>query len=158
MMGAVSQQVKKAMGQIRQSFQGIVARGGSDSLQLSGYSDETLQDVELIQQVGFSSHIPEGARVVVIPLQGKTAKSIIVATTAGNIVINVDSGETCIYDQFGHSVWLKEDGTHVTGDLFVNGNISSTREVSDQKGSMQEMRDKYNQHTNGNTPQPTPQM
>lgn len=158
MMGAVSLQVKKAMGQIRQGFQGIVARGGSDSLQLSGYSDETLQDVELIQQVGFSSHIPEGARVVVIPLQGKTSKSIVVATTAGNIVINADSGETCIYDQFGHSVWLKEDGTHVTGDLFVDGNISSTREVSDQKGSMQEMRDKYNQHTNGNTPQPNPQM
>jgi len=157
-MGAVSQQVKKAMGQIRQSFQGIVARGGSDSLQLSGYSDETLQDVELIQQVGFSSHIPQGARVVVIPLQGKTAKSIVVATTAGTIKINVESGETCVYDQFGHSVWLKEDGTHVTGDLFVDGNISSTREVSDKKGSMQEMRDKYNQHTNGNTPQPNPQM
>lgn len=158
MMGAVSQQVKKAMGQIRQSFQGIVARGGSDLLQLSGYSDETLQDVELVQQVGFSSHIPEGARVVVIPLQGKTAKSIVVATTAGNVVINVESGETCIYDQFGHSVWLKKDGTHVTGDLFVDGNISSTGDVSDQKSSMQEMREKYNQHTNGNTPQPNPQM
>lgn len=161
MMGAVSQQVKKAMGQIRQSFQGIVARGGSDLLQLSGYSDETLQDVELVQQVGFSSHIPEGARVVVIPLQGKTAKSIVVATTAGNIVINVDLGETCIYDQFGHSVWLKQDGTHIGGgDLFIdNGNLHVTNgEVIDKKGSMQEMRDKYNQHTNGNTPQPNPQM
>ena len=160
MMGAVSQQVKKAMGQIRQSFQGIVARGGSDLLQLSGYSDETLQDVELVQQVGFSSHIPEGARVVVIPLQGKTAKSIVVATTAGTIKINVESGETCVYDQFGHSVWLKEDGTHVTGDLFVDdGNLHVLNgDVFDKKSSMQEMRDKYNQHTNGNTPQPNPQM
>ena len=158
MMHAISQQVKKGLGQIRQTFQGIVARGGSDVLQLTGYADETLQDVELFQQVGFSSHIPEGARVVVIPLQGKTAKSIVVATTAGNVVINVESGETCIYDQFGHSVWLKKDGTHVAGDLFVDGNISSTGDVSDQKSSMQDMRDIYNQHHNGNTPQPTPQM
>ncbi|MCL9676973.1 phage baseplate assembly protein [Acinetobacter sp. ACZLY 512] len=158
MMGAVSQQIKKAMGQIRQSFQGIVARGGSDVLQLKGYAGETLQEVELFQQVGFSSHIPEGARVVVIPLQGKTAKSIVVATTAGTIKINVESGESCVYDQFGHSVWLKEDGTHVTGDLFVDGNISSTREVSDQKGSMQEMRSKYNGHKHGSSPTPDSPM
>ncbi|RSO80433.1 baseplate assembly protein [Acinetobacter ursingii] len=158
MMHAITQQVKKGLGQIRQVFQGIVARGGSDVLQLTGYADETLQEIELFQQVGFSSHIPENARVIVIPLQGKTAKSIVVATTAGEIQINVDSGETCIYDQFGHSVWLKQAGTHVTGDLFVDGNISSTGDVSDQKSSMQDMRDKYNQHTNGNTPQPTPQM
>ncbi|MFW2122865.1 phage baseplate assembly protein [Acinetobacter ursingii] len=158
MMHAISQQVKKGLGQIRQSFQGIVARGGSDVLQLTGYADETLQEVELFQQVGFSSHIPENARVVVIPLQGKTAKSIVVATTAGNVVINVESGETCIYDQFGHSVWLKQDGTHVAGDLFVDGNISSTGEVSDQKSSMQEMRDIYNGHKHGNTSVPNEQM
>ncbi|MCU4307014.1 phage baseplate assembly protein [Acinetobacter ursingii] len=158
MMHAISQQVKKGLGQIRQVFQGIVARGGSDVLQLTGYADETLQEIELFQQVGFSSHIPKGARVVVIPLQGKTAKSIVVATTAGKVVINVESGETCIYDQFGHSVWLKQDGTHVAGDLFVDGNISSTGEVSDQKSSMQEMRDIYNGHKHGNTSVPNEQM
>ncbi|MDH2019008.1 phage baseplate assembly protein [Acinetobacter ursingii] len=158
MMHAISQQVKKGLGQIRQVFQGIVARGGSDVLQLTGYADETLQEVELFQQVGFSSHIPEGSRVIVIPLQGKTAKSIVVATTAGTIQINVESGETCVYDQFGHSVWLKQDGTHVAGDLFVDGNISSTGDVSDQKSSMQDMRDIYNGHKHGNTSVPNEQM
>lgn len=161
MINSIAQQVKKGLGQIRQVFQGIVARGGSDVLQLTGYADETLQEVELFQQVGFSSHIPEGARVVVIPLQGKTAKSIVVATKAGDVQVSVESGETCVYDQFGHSVLLKKNGMHVGGgDLYVDdGNLYVLNgDVFDKKSSMQDMRDVYNEHTNGKTPQPTPQM
>lgn len=108
MIQMVQRQINKALGQIRQSFQGIVARGGSKVLQLTGLPDETLQEIELFQQVGFSSYIPEGSRVVVLPLQGKTSRSIVIATTGGTVVINVSEGETCIYDQFGHSIWLKK--------------------------------------------------
>lgn len=157
-MQAVSQQIKKALGQIRQSFQGIVARGGSEKLQLTGLADETLQEVDLFQQVGFSSFVPKNARVIVIPLQGKTSKSIVVATASGPIVINAAEGETCIYDQYGHSVWLKEDGTHITGNLFIDGDVKSTGDVSDSKSSMQAMRKIYNEHKNGNTPEPETKM
>lgn len=152
MIDAIRSQISKAKTQVRQCFLGIVARGSSSSLQLKGFADEVLQEVELVQQVGFSSHVPDAAKVVVIPLQGKTAKSIVVATSGGAITINLSDGETCIYDQFGHSVWLKEDGTHIEGDLFVNG------EVKDRTGTMQEMRDQYNQHKHGNSPAPSPQM
>jgi phage gp45-like len=158
MMGSVQRQIARGMGQVRQAFLGIVARGGSKMLQLTGLADEVLDETELIQQVGFSSHIPDGCRVVVIPLQGKTSRSVVIATDGAPIVIHVAEGETCIYDQFGHSVWLKEDGIHIEGDLFVNGKVQATDDVIDKKSSMQEMRDKYNSHTNGNTPQPTPQM
>lgn len=161
MMGSVQRQIARGMGQVRQAFLGIVARGGSKMLQLTGLADEVLDETELIQQVGFSSHIPDGCRVVVIPLQGKTSRSVVIATDGAPIVIHVAEGETCIYDQFGHSVWLKEDGTHIKGgDLFVDdGNLYVKKgDVIDQKGSMQEIRDIYNIHTNGNTPQPTPQM
>lgn len=152
MIDAIRSQIGKAASQVRQSFLGIVARGSAKALQLKGFADEVLTDTELYQQVGFSSFIPEGAKVVVIPLQGKTAKSIVVATSGGAITIDLSDGETCIYDQFGHSVWLKEDGTHIEGDLFVNG------EVKDKKGTMQEMRDQYNQHKHGSSPAPSPQM
>lgn len=161
MIEAVQRQIQKGMGQIRQTFLGIVARGGSKMLQFTGFADEVMDEIELIQHVGFSSFVPKDARVVVIPLQGKTAKSIVIATSGGAIVVDVLDGETCIYDQFGHAVWLKEDGTHIKGgDLFVdNGNLYVTNgDVIDKKGSMQDMRDKYNSHSNGNTPQPTPQM
>ncbi len=158
MIEAVQRQIQKGFGQIRQTFLGIVARGGSKVLQFTGFANEVMDEVELIQHVGFSSFVPKDARVVVIPLQGKTAKSIVVATSGGAIVIDVQEGETCIYDQHGHSVWLKEDGTHIAGDLFVDGKVQATGDVIDKKSSMQEMRDTYNSHTNGNTPQPTQKM
>ena len=90
--------------------------------------------------------------MVVLPLQGKTSKAIVIATKGGTITVDIGSGETCIYDQFGHSVWLKKDGTHIKGDLFVDG------EVKDKTGTMQQIRDTYNSHTHGNTPMPTQQM
>ena len=164
MMKSVGSRINKAASQIRQTFLGLVARGGSKVLQLKGFSDETLQEVELIQQVGFSSYIPEGAKVVVLPLQGKTAKSVVVATTGGAILVNVADGETCIYDQFGHQVLLYKDGikmmgnVEIIGGLKVSENIESKGEVSDITGSMQQMRVTYNIHTHGNTPMPSAPM
>lgn len=161
MIEAVQRQIQKGLGQIRQTFLGIVARGGSKMLQLTGLADEVLDETELVQQVGFSSYIPDGCRVVVIPLQGKTSRSIVIATDGAPIVIHVSEGETCIYDQFGHAVWLKKDGTHIKGgDLFIDeGNLHVLNgDVIDKKGSMQEMRDIYNGHNNGNTPAPTQKM
>ena len=161
MIGSVQRQIARSMGQVRQTFLGVVARGGSKLLQLTGLADEVLDETELVQQVGFSSYIPDGCRVVVVPMQGKTSRAIVIATDGAPIVIHVDEGETCIYDQFGHAIWLKEDGAHVKGgDLFVDdGNLHVPNgEVIDKKGSMQEMRDIYNVHNNGNTPPPTQKM
>lgn len=161
MIGSMQRQIARGMGQVRQTFLGVVARGGSKLLQLTGFAGEVLDETELVQQVGFSSYIPDGCRVVVVPLQGKTSRAIVIATDGAPIVIRVDEGETCIYDQFGHAIWLMEDGAHVKGgDLFVDdGNLHVPNgEVIDKKGSMQEMRDIYNVHNNGNTPPPTQQM
>ena len=164
MIDAIRSQISKAKTQVRQCFLGIVARGSSSSLQLKGFADEVLQEVELVQQVGFSSHVPDAAKVVVIPLQGKTSKSIVVATSGGAITINVGNGETCIYDQFGHQVLLHENGIKMTGNVEIIGglkvleNIESEGEVSDKTGSMQAMRDAYNPHTHGNSPPPSALM
>ncbi len=163
MINAIQSQVSKSLGQVRQTFLGIVARGGSKLLQLTGYADETLQNIELIQHVGFASFVPKGAKVVVIPLQGKTSRSVVIATTGGTVTVDVGDGETCIYNQHGHTVWLKADGTHIgggdvfidAGNLEVSGNITSGGDISDKKGSMQSMRTTYNGHSghgSGGTP------
>ena len=89
MIGSVQRQIARGMGQVRQTFLGVVARGGSKMLQLTGLADEVLDETELVQQVVFSSYIPEGCRVVVIPLQGKTSRSIVIATDGAPIVIHV---------------------------------------------------------------------
>ena len=164
MIRSAAAQINKAIKQLRFPMLGIIARGSSKSLQVQGLQDETLQEVELIQQVGFSSYIPKGAKVVVIPSQGKTAKSVVIATTGGAILVNVADGETCIYDQFGHQVLLHENGIKMTGNVEIIGglkvleNIESEGEVSDKTGSMQAMRDAYNPHTHGNSPPPSAPM
>ncbi|WP_336033407.1 phage baseplate assembly protein domain-containing protein [Acinetobacter bereziniae] len=165
MIEAVQSQIRKGLNQVRQLFLGIVARSGSKTLQLRGFADETLQEIELYQHVGFNSHIPNDAKVVVVPLQGKTSKSIVVATTGGAVVVNVAEGETCIYDQFGHQVLLHENGIKMVGDveiieggLTVEKDIKSKTEVSDKTGSMQGMRDVYNGHVHGNSPPPNLKM
>ena len=164
MIRSAAAQINKAIKQLRFPMLGIIARGSSKLLQVQGLQDETLQEVELIQQVGFSSYIPKGAKVVVIPSQGKTAKSVVIATTGGAILVNVADGETCIYDQFGHQVLLHENGIKMTGNVEIIGglkvleNIESEGEVSDKTGSMQAMRDAYNPHTHGNSPPPSALM
>lgn len=165
MIRSAAAQINKAIKQLRFPMLGIIARGSSKSLQVQGLQDETLQEVELIQQVGFSSYIPKGAKVVVIPSQGKTAKSVVIATTGGAILVNVADGETCIYDQFGHQVLLHETGISMKGDveiieggLTVEKDIKSLAQISDKTGSMQQMRVTYNIHLHGSSPPPSVQM
>ena len=165
MIRAAAAQINKAIKQLRFPMLGIIARGSSKSLQVQGLQDETLQEVELIQQVGFSSFVPDSAKVVVIPLQGKTSKSVVVATTGGAVVVNVAKGETCIYDQFGHQVLLHETGIRMKGDveiieggLTVEKDIKSLAQISDKTGSMQQMRVTYNIHLHGSSPPPSVQM
>ena len=157
--------IRKAIGQLRFPILGIIARGSSKRLQVKGLTDETLNEVELIQQVGFSSYIPNDAKVVVIPMQAKTAKSVVIATTGGNVVVTVNEGETCIYDQFVHQVLLHKNGIKMVGDveiveggLIVEKDIKSNAEITDKTSSMQAMRDAYNPHTHGSSPPPSEPM
>lgn len=144
MITAMKEQINRASSQIRQAFLGIVARSGQ-RLQLKGLSSEVLQDVDSIQHVGFASGLPVDCRVVVLPLQGKTGRAVVIASRGGPVVVEVTEGETCIYDQFGHKILLAEGGIFMKGSVFVDGPLTAT-EISDSKGSIQNMRDKYNAH------------
>ena len=59
----------------QKAFFGIIARAGAKA-QITGNDGEVLDEMEIIQQVGFSSWIPEGSRVVIIPLLGKSSRSV----------------------------------------------------------------------------------
>ncbi|WP_336939166.1 phage baseplate assembly protein domain-containing protein [Acinetobacter modestus] len=157
-------QFSRAIGQVRQAFFGIIARAGYKA-QITGNDGEVLDEMEIIQQVGFSSWIPEGSRVVIIPLLGKSSRSVIVGSTEAPILVVAKEGETVVYDQWGHQILLHKNGIKMIGDveiieggLTVEKDIKSLAEISDKKSSMQDMREIYNTHTNGNTPAPTQQM
>jgi len=73
---------------VRQAFRGVLNRINSSNpiqtAQVAGLADETLQDVEHIQQFGFTSNPPAGTEAIIIPLGGTSTHGIIVATENGN--------------------------------------------------------------------------
>lgn len=144
---------------VRAAFRGVLnlVKSGSDiqQVQVSGLADETIQDLELMQQFGFTSVPPAGTQAVVIPLGGKTTHGIIVATENGSFrVKNLKNGEVAIYDSSGSTIILKNnrvidvecdaynvkcktyqvtasDGATINGDLTqADGSFSTSGDVT----------------------------
>ena len=110
---AIRQQTETALGAVRQAFRGtlnlVKSADNIQKVQVSGLADETLQDVELMQQFGLTSVPPAGTQVVVLPMGGETTHSIVIATENGSFrVKNLQSGEVAVYDESGSSVILKK--------------------------------------------------
>lgn len=96
----------------RQAFRGVLSGTNSaqsyQSAQVEGLDDEVIQDAELYQHFGFTSNPPAGTKAIVIPLHGLTSHSVIIATENGNFRVQaLKSGETCIYNQSGASITLR---------------------------------------------------
>lgn len=109
----MKQEVQKLLNNIRSPFRGILnssdSNAGIQRHQVSGLSDETLQDVELYQQFGFTSNPPTGTNVIVIPLNGLTSHSVIIATENGNYrLAALKAGEVALYSAHGSTIVLKE--------------------------------------------------
>jgi|GEM_PF-436316 len=154
MLKSLEQQVRRAVAQIRLPFFGRVTRAGQ-SPQVAGLNGELFPDVAQVQHVGFACGLPLDAEVVMLPLMGKTARSVIIASRGGSVVVTVNAGETCIYDQFGHTIKLTKAGIQMVGNVTIQGNLTATGSVSDQFGSMAQMRVIYNTHT-GHVPSGVP--
>ncbi|HHF7319897.1 TPA: phage baseplate assembly protein V, partial [Haemophilus influenzae] len=78
-------------------------------VQASGLADETLQDVELMQQFGFTSVPPANTQAVILPIGGQTTHGIVIATENGSFrVKNLQGGEVAVYDESGSSIVLKK--------------------------------------------------
>ena len=75
------------------------------------------------------------------PTNDKNIKTVVFSD--GSVVEYNKQNHTFKLDIKGNAV-VKANKVNIDGDLEVSGN------VSDRKGSMQEIRDKYNSHTHGN--------
>ncbi|ARU30906.1 hypothetical protein CAP31_03910 [Sulfuriferula sp. AH1] len=112
MIKQIDARIQRALGSIRQAFRGVltlVKSGGAVQLvQLDGLAGEQLQDAELFQHYGYTSNPPAGTMAIVLPIGGKTAHGIIVATEHGSYRLqNLQSGEVAIYTDEGDSIVLK---------------------------------------------------
>ncbi len=110
---AIQQKAQGAVDEIRQAFRGVLhlvkSADNIQKVQASGIADETLQDVELMQQFGFTSVPPANTQAVILPIGGQTTHGIVIATENGSLrVKNLQGGEVAVYDESGSSIVLKK--------------------------------------------------
>lgn len=108
----VKQVAKGVQDTVRLAFRGVInlvnSGEGIQKVQVSGLADETIADVEFMQQFGLTSVPPKGTQVVVIPVGGATTHSVVVATENGSFrVKNLKGGEVAVYDESGSSIVLR---------------------------------------------------
>lgn len=177
MIAQIDKRISRALGGIRLAFRGVLtlvkAAGAVQLVQLDGLSGEQLQDAELFQHYGYTSNPPAGTMAIVLPIGGKTAHGIIVATEHTTFrKRNLAPGEAAIYDDLGQCVYLTRAGIvidgaglpvtiqntpsvtantpqfNMSGNLSVSGNVVAQGDISDHGNkSMSGMRATYNSHT-----------
>lgn len=112
MIKQIDARIRRHLSVIRQAFRGVLtlvkAAGAVQLVQLDGLAGEQLQDAELFQDYGYTSNPPAGTMAIVLPIGGKTAHGIVIATEHGSYRLkNLESGEVAIYTDEGDSIVLK---------------------------------------------------
>ncbi len=147
-----------ARGEVKKVTQGKTAKAKVEFL-----SGEIFDGIEMPHQFGHQSNPPVGSEVIALFLGGNRDHGSIIATfNKEHSQTDLEEGETTIFDQSGSKVAIKADGSiHITpsgGTVYINGNLVVSGEITDDEGSMEEMRGYYNEHTHGGGSPPDPQM
>ncbi len=112
MIREIQRHIERALQGIRQPFRGKLTRNNSapamQITQVAGLADELLQSVELLQHYGYTSNPPLDSECIILPLGGRSAHSIVIATEHGTYRLkNLKAGEVALYSDEGDSVILK---------------------------------------------------
>ena len=147
---------------VRQALIGLVKRGGSKLLQVAGFSGELIENVPVFQPQGFAAHIPAGSELILLPLGGASNRMIALLTK--NTARELKEGEVLIFDGFGQEIHMTESGIKITGSVeIIDGGLKVAQSikgqsVSDETGSMTEIRTVYNAHGGHSNGPASPQM
>lgn len=144
-------------------------------VQLVLLDGEARAEVERFQEYGFTSVPFADCEAIAVGVGGSRSHMVAIATDdrryrkkglqEGEVALYSDEGDYVLFKR-GRIVEVKA-GTRLrvdapeaefAGNVHVLGNITCDGNVSDASGSMQEMRDAYNQHVHGTSPTPTPGM
>lgn len=112
MIREIDARISRKLAGIRQAFRGVISLVKSAAavqlLQGEGLAGEPLQDNELFQHYGYTSNPPAETMAIVLPIGGKTAHGIIIATEHGTYRMKgLKTGEVAIYTDEGDSIVLK---------------------------------------------------
>ncbi len=110
-------------------------------LQLDVLADETVEDIERVQNFGLTSNPPKNAEAVVLFVNGQRDHGLVVAVDDRRYRIrNLASGEVAVYDQSGSVITLKANGDiemrpH-SGKVKLTGDLEATGEVTAKMGTI----------------------
>lgn len=135
-------------------------------------ADEVQDDVERVQEYGFTSVPQPGAEAVIAFVGGNRDHGLIIAVDDRRYRLKgLAGGEVALYDDLGQKVHLTRSGivinapqVSMSGDLLVAGSIVAQGDISDHGDkSMAGMRTVFNNHTHtdpqgGNTGTPLASM
>lgn len=141
----VDKRIARALAGLRLPFR--VELGLIDTLapvqivEAQGLAGETLNDHEIFQHYGFTSAPPPESQGLVLPIGGRTAQGIVIATEHGDYRFKVTApGEVALYTDEGDYIYFKRGHVievkagaevkvdaplaHFTGDVVVDGNLN----------------------------------
>ncbi|PVX80059.1 phage baseplate assembly protein V [Paraburkholderia unamae] len=106
--------INRAIARVRLAFRAVIADvstpSGVQFVDGTGLAGEQLEANELFQHYGFTSVPLAGTMAVVLPIGGRTAHGIIVATEHGSYRIKgLKGGEVAIYTDEGDSIILNRN-------------------------------------------------
>lgn len=111
MIEVIRREISRALAGVRGAFRGAVTAyryRAPDAVlvQASALAGEALQDAELFQQAGFTSGLPAGTQMIVLPLGGKTVHAVIIATEYGKYRVECAPGEVALYHLTEPDCWV----------------------------------------------------
>jgi len=103
--------INRALARIRLPFRGVISSvdssGGVQLVTGTGLNGEAIEAAEMFQHYGFTSNPPDGAMKIVVPVGGRTAHSIVIATEHASYRAKLlATGELAIYSDEGDSIVL----------------------------------------------------
>lgn len=103
--------INRAISRVRLAFRAVIgdvsATGDVQFMDGTGLAGEQLEANELFQHYGFTSVPLAGSMAVVLPIGGRTAHGIVIATEHGSYRLKgLQSGEVAIYTDEGDSIVL----------------------------------------------------
>lgn len=144
---------------------GVTRNAARTMLQISGFADEQLQEIEVLGPYGMDQWPLPGGDVLIVQSGGSRSHALVVhADDPALRISDLAEGEFGFRDARGQQVVFRKDRLEITtplkvvgsasewditGDVHVNGNIFATGDVTDGVRSMAADRGKYDSHTHG---------
>lgn len=130
----IRREIARAASATRLAFRGVLRSyrhraSGPMLARAEGLADEQLVDIEIMQHAGLAAGLPAGTPVIVLPVGGKTAQSVVIASEHGTYRVQVGPGEVALYHltepdcsvhlKAGRVVAIKCDKLEITADTEI---------------------------------------